>query len=165
MGPIKAPPLTQSAFAPYGDVIEVGAVPFIEINEGKCRRFTDLAGIDIIDGRAGLSLFAAEIRPLPHVCTLVERHPLGSQCFVPMNGSSYLVIVAPDQDGEPGPLEAFTAGPEQAVNIARNTWHGVLAPISGGGLFAVIDRIGEGLNLEEAELSLPVSVVSVQATP
>ena len=154
---MKARPITAAAFAPFGQVIEADGA-FRLINAGKCRRFTDLAALDIVDGRAGLSLFQAEIRPLPHVCDLMERHPQGSQCFVPMGGSDYLVIVAPDDGGAPGAPLAFLAAGHQAVNIARDTWHGVLAPVSGSGLFAVIDRIGAGPNLQEHVLAAPFEV-------
>lgn len=156
---LSAPPITADAFARFGQVIETATQDsFILINEGLCKRYSDLAGFEVEDGALGLSLFQAQIRPLPHACTLVERHPMGSQCFIPMGGSSYLVIVAPDDGGRPGPLQAFTAAPHQTVNIAKNTWHGVLAPISGTGLFAVLDRIGQGKNLEEVTLDSPVHV-------
>ncbi len=155
---IRAQPITASAFAPFGEVVESGCATPILINEGKCQRFTDLITLDIVDGTAGLSLFDAELRELPYACTLMERHPLGSQCFVPMQDSRFLVIVAPDADGVPGTPQAFVAGSGQCVNIARNTWHGVLCPISGSGLFAVIDRIGEGPNLQEVTLDHPVVV-------
>jgi ureidoglycolate lyase len=159
MKTLVAPPLTQGAFAPFGEVIETaGQDTHILINEGLCKRFTDLARFDVVGGAVGLSLFQAKLRPLPHICDLVERHPLGSQCFIPMGNSSYLVIVAPDAGGTPGALQAFTAGPDQIVNIGRNVWHGVLAPISGSGLFAVMDRIGGGVNLEEHPLEAGVSV-------
>ncbi|GAA0289083.1 ureidoglycolate lyase [Rhodovulum strictum] len=154
---LRAAPLTADAFAPFGEVIETSG-DFRLINEGACRRFTDLARLDIVDGRPGLSLFQAEIRSLPHDCTLLERHPLGSQCFIPMQGGRYLVIVAPDQGGTPGIARAFVAEGHQCVNIARNTWHGVLCPIAGSGLFAVIDRIGAGGNLEEHSLGRPIRV-------
>ena len=155
---IQAMPITAHAFAPYGTLIEPGNTPATPINEGLCQRFTDLADFDVIDGHLGLSLFDAELRPLPHRCDLLERHPLGSQCFLPLRNSSYLVIVADDLDGTPGAPLAFLAGPEHPVNIARNTWHGVLAPISGSGLFAVLDRIGPGQNLEEHRLEKPIFV-------
>ena len=153
-----AVPITSQAFAPFGEVIETGQTPFVLINEGKCHRYTDLASFDIVDGAVGLSFFQSELRELPYECTLLERHPLGSQCFVPMGDSAFLVIVAPDADGVPGQITAFVAAPHQAVNIARNTWHGVLAPISGSGLFAVLDRIGEGQNLQEHVLEEPVLI-------
>lgn len=154
---IKAIPITEPAFAPFGEVIEVGGEHKL-INEGLCKRFTDLASFDVEDGEIGLSLFQSELRSLPYACGLLERHPKGSQCFIPMGDSRYLVIVAPDDGGIPGQISAFLANSDQCVNIAKNTWHGVLAPISGTGLFAVMDRIGGGSNLEEHDLSEQVLV-------
>lgn len=150
--------LDPDTFAPFGDVIDTGGDPTVLINGGRCARYTDLARLDAVDGRIGLSLFHSEICPLPYRCDLLERHPFGSQCFVPMGGSAYLVAVAEDDNGTPGPVQAYLAAPHQAVNLARNVWHGVLAPISGSGLFAVIDRIGPGSNLEEYHLDAPVLI-------
>ena len=154
---LKATPISAQAFAPFGGLIETSGDHSL-INEGLCKRFTDLANIDVDEGEIGLSLFQSEIRPVPYKCGLLERHPQGSQCFIPMGGSDYLVIVAPDDDGQPGQPRPFLAKSDQVVNIAKNTWHGVLAPISGSGLFGVIDRIGPGANLEEFELPEPVMI-------
>ncbi|MFK7941848.1 MAG: ureidoglycolate lyase [Paracoccaceae bacterium] len=154
---LQTQPLTAEAFRPYGHVIETGG-EFKLINDGQCRRFHDLAGLEIVDGSPGISLFQSKIRALPYACDLLERHPLGSQAFLPMNGSDYLVIVAPDVSGEPGTALAFHARFDQGVNYARNTWHGVLAPISGGGLFGIVDRIGDGPNLEEHRLANPLII-------
>ncbi len=155
---ISARPITPAAFAPYGEVIETKDHDHILINEGLCKRFTDLAAFDIEDGHLGLSLFQSELRSLPYACTLMERHPKGSQCFIPQGDSSYLVIVARDDGGRPATPEVFLAAPHQSINIARNVWHGVLAPISGTGLFAVLDRIGAGTNLEEYTLAEPIEI-------
>lgn len=155
---LQARPITAAAFAPFGDVVEVGTVAPVSINAGLCDRFSDLASFDIEDGKLGLSLFQAQLRALPYTCDLLERHPLGSQCFVPMSAARFLVIVAPDENGRPGPPQAFVATNTHAINIARNTWHGVLAPIEGSGLFAVIDRIGDGTNLEEHWLEEPALI-------
>ncbi|GHB24370.1 ureidoglycolate lyase [Pseudovibrio japonicus] len=146
---IRIEELTNEAFSAFGELLEVGSKSPIMINEGRCERFSDLAGIEFIGGRAGVSLFQAELRRLPHILTMLERHPLGSQCFIPMDQSEYLVIVAEDEGGRPSTPRAFMARAPQSINIKRNVWHGVLTPISGSGLFAVVDRIGEGNNLEE----------------
>ena len=153
---MKAAPLTQDAFAPFGEVNTCSG-DFSLINAGQCKRYTDLASFDVIDGNIGLSLFHSELRQLPYTCDLLERHPLGSQCFIPMGDSDFLVIVAEDENGPVRP-KAFHARADQTVNIARNTWHGVLAPISGTGQFAVLDRIGEGANLEEVHLQEPLII-------
>ncbi|SFD09165.1 ureidoglycolate lyase [Tropicimonas isoalkanivorans] len=142
-------PLTDAAFAPFGDVLEATGEADKLINAGLCRRFHDRAKLDFGDGRAGISLFQAEPRSLPYNFNLVERHPEGSQAFVPMALVSFLVIAAPDENGTPGHPRAFLTRPGQAINFHRGTWHGVLTPLHAPGLFAVIDRIGGGANLEE----------------
>ena len=142
---ICAQPLTADAFAPFGDVLEVGGAARV-INAGLCNRYHDRARMDFSDGRAGISIFHAQCRALPYHFDLIERHPLGSQAFIPMSDDPFLVIVA--QGPQATPLAFLTNG-AQGINLHRGTWHGVLTPLSGSGLFAVIDRIGAGDNLEE----------------
>ena len=108
----------------------------------------------------GLSLFDATPRELPYELTMMERHPLGSQCFIPMAHVPFLVIVAQDVTGRPGHPQAFQTKPGQAINFHKNTWHGVLTPLHAPGLFAVLDRIGEGQNLEEFFFDTPYVVAS-----
>mgnify|MGYP001546090089 CR=1 FL=1 len=146
---IRIAPITRSAFAPFGDLIDTKGAPDKFINDGLCGRYHDRARIDVSDGRAGLSLFRSDLRPLPYRLAMVERHPWGSQAFIPMSMDPFLVIVAPDAGGTPGVPLAFRTDPGQAINFHRGTWHGVLTPLTGPGLFAVIDRIGPGANLEE----------------
>ena len=142
-------PLTPAGFAPFGDVLECSGAADLIINQGMCGRFHDRAKMDFAHGAAGISLFDAIPRSFPYTFDLVERHPLGSQAFIPMHQNPFLVIVAADQDGLPGTPLAFLTSPGQGINIHRNTWHGVLTPLSAPGLFAVIDRIGPEPNLEE----------------
>ncbi|SMO57968.1 ureidoglycolate lyase [Thalassovita litoralis] len=153
---IKTEPLTADAFAPFGDVLEASGTPDKIINQGFCGRFNDRAQMDFgPDGRAGLSIFKADPRRLPYVLDLVERHPDGSQAFIPMSMDEWLVIVASDLNGIPTGIRAFLAAPGQAINFHRNTWHGVLTPLHAPGLFAVVDRIGPTPNLQEHILKDP----------
>jgi ureidoglycolate lyase len=142
-------PMSADAFAPFGDLLEAKGTPDKIINQGLCGRFHDRARMDFSDGRAGISIFHAEKRDLPLKLDLVERHPDGSQAFVPMSHQPFLVVVAEDQNGTPQNIRAFLTEAGQAINIHRGVWHGVLTPLYDPGLFAVIDRIGEGPNLEE----------------
>jgi len=151
--------LTAEAFAPFGDVLECAGAPDKIINQGECGRYHDRADLDFSDGRAGISLFNANPRTLPLTLEMVERHPDGSQAFVPMTHQDYLVVVARDVNGAPGTPLAFRAAPGQAVNYHRGTWHGVLTPLHGPGLFAVIDRIGTGDNLQEFWFDTPYVIV------
>jgi len=146
---IKTEPLTAQAFAPYGDVMEAAGAPDKLINQGRCARFHDRARLDFSDGAAGISIFRGETEVLPLTLAMVERHPEGSQAFVPMSGDPFLVVVASDEGGIPVAPRAFVTDGAQAINFHRNTWHGVLTPLAAPGLFAVIDRIGTGANLQE----------------
>ena len=146
---IALQPLTAEAFAPFGDVLDTSGAPDRIINQGLCGRFHDRAALDFADGRAGISLFRAEPRQLPLTLDMVERHPDGSQAFLPMSEAPFLVVVAPDEGGTPGRPRAFLTQAGQGVNYHRGVWHGVLCPLSAPGLFAVVDRIGAGPNLEE----------------
>jgi ureidoglycolate lyase len=89
---------------------------------------------------------------------MVERHPDGSQAFIPMDGVPLLVVVADDDNGHPVRLKAFVSGAGQAVNLHRGTWHGVLTPLGKAGRYAVVDRIGDGPNLEEHWFDTPWTV-------
>jgi len=149
MQTIVIQPMTAAAFAPFGDLMECSGAAHKVINQGLCGRFHDRAQMDFADGRAGISLFRAEPRHLPLSLEMVERHPEGSQAFIPMSEHGFLVIVAPDDAGKPGQPLAFETAPGQAINFHRGTWHGVLTPLHAPGLFAVVDRIGDGGNLEE----------------
>jgi ureidoglycolate lyase len=109
------------------------------------------------EGRAGISVFDAEPRALPYTFDLIERHPEGSQAFIPMTAAPFLVIVATGPDDTP---RAFLTNGAQGINLHRGTWHGVLTPLSSPGLFAVVDRIGATPNLEEHRYTQPWTVLA-----
>ena len=155
---IHIEPLTVAAFAPFGDVLDVSGEPDKIINQGLCGRYHDRAVVDVPDGKAGISLFNAQARLLPLVLDMVERHPDGSQAFLPMSLTPFLVIVAPDENGKLGRPRAFLTTAGQGVNYHRGTWHGVLTPLHAPGLFAVVDRIGAGDNLQEHWFDTPFTV-------
>ncbi|SLN36932.1 Ureidoglycolate lyase [Roseivivax jejudonensis] len=157
---IRIEPLVAEAFAPFGDVLDAAGAPDKLINQGLCGRYHDRARIDVSDGRAGISIFDAVPRDLPLRLEMVERHPDGSQAFLPMSSEPFLVIVAPDEAGVPGVPRAFRTAPGQGVNYHRGVWHGVLTPLAAPGLFAVVDRIGAGANLEEHWFEEPYDIVT-----
>ncbi|MBW4962793.1 ureidoglycolate lyase [Sulfitobacter sp. CW3] len=158
---IKVEPLTPDGFAPFGDIVDASGSPDKMINGGLCGRHHDLATLDFgRDGRAGISVFNAQARSLPYTLDLLERHPDGSQAFIPMTAAPFLVIAAPDEDGVPGTPRAFLTGPYQGINFFRGTWHGVLTPLATPGIFAVIDRIGTTTNLDEFPLDSPYTVTT-----
>jgi ureidoglycolate lyase len=140
--------LTAEAFAPFGDVIEASErAHHRSINAGFAERYDELARIDTGSdgGHPVVSIFRARPRALPLRLTLMERHPLGSQAFVPLAPLRFLVVVAA---AGPAPgvddVRAFLAGAGQGVNLARGTWHHPLLALDAGGDFLVIDRGGPG---------------------
>ncbi len=169
MAPLRPRPLEASAFAPYGDVIEAGgAVCRYEINEGSTVRFHDLARIDPgAGGRAIVSIFRCRAGDeSPVRIRTMERHPLGSQAFVPLGGGSWLVVVAPPGDTvAPGAIEAFVARGDQGVNLAPGVWHHPLIPCGDERDFLVIDRDGEGANCDVIELATERLLAAVDSVP
>ena len=156
---ILTEPLTSDAFAPFGDVLSASGTPDRIINQGFCGRYHDRARLDFgPEARAGLSIFKAVPRAFPYTLDMVERHPDGSQAFIPMSADPFLVIVAPDEGDRPGRPRAFVTDGAQAINLHRGTWHGVLTPLHEPGLFAVVDRIGTTPNLEEHWFPEPYTI-------
>jgi ureidoglycolate lyase len=143
-------PLTTQAFAPFGDVIEAPGHSPIPINQGYAERFTDLAHVDVAaeGGKLNVSIVTARPRPLPIAIRLMERHPLGSQVFQPLQDRPWIVLVCRDPR-ESASYEAFAATGRQGINYARNVWHHPLLVLDDDSRFLVIDRQGPGNNLEE----------------
>jgi len=161
---LKAEPLTPEAFAPFGDVIQAeGHAPRL-INEGTCERFDDLAPVDVLDegGRPLISIFKAAPRPLPFEVRVMERHPLSSQAFYPLDGVPFLVVVAESDSGPGGVgrIRAFRAAGNQGVSYRRNTWHHALLAIGQTSRFLVVDRGGPGANCDETRID-PAVVVTL----
>lgn len=150
-------PLTRDAFAPFGQVIATEGADHFTINRGTTERFHDLAAIELegSGARPLVSIFRGTGLALPYRLDLMERHPLGSQAFMPLSPQPFLVTVAPDENGRPGTPRAFLAAPGQGINIARNIWHGTLTALDDNAEFLVIDRGGDGDNLEEYLFETP----------
>lgn len=156
-------PLTAQAFRPFGDVIAVDGRDHVEINEGMARRYHDLATVDVEaeGGRPLISIFRARPWFRPIRLRVMERHPLGSQAFVPMHGHPFLVVVAPPGPApSPAALSAFVTDGRQGVNYGRGVWHHPLLALDRITDFLVVDRGGDGHNLDEIDYRIhDVSVV------
>ncbi len=150
MHTISVAPLTTAAFSPFGELVEADAGALIAINQGFAARANDLAQVDVATGGGSInvSLFVAQPRPLPIDVKLMERHPLGSQLFFPLQDKPWLVLVCADPL-VPASYRAFIATGRQGVNYARNVWHHPLLVLEAGERFLVVDRKGPGNDLEE----------------
>ncbi|WP_210270265.1 ureidoglycolate lyase [Aureimonas sp. ME7] len=158
---LRAEPLSADAFRPFGEVIEPDNAAEIRlINNGTTTRFHDIAPVDVATGggHALVSIFRGKPFALPFRVEMLERHPLGSQAFMPLEGRPYLVVVAPDRDSRPGEPVAFLASGVQGVSYARGTWHHPLIALDERSDFLVVDRGGPGTNLQEFMLEVPILV-------
>lgn len=154
---LPAVALNAVAFAPFGQLIECDGHAAYQINEGSSRRFTDLAQLEIdAEGRLALSIFRAEARRSPFALTCLERHPLGSQAFMPLNGQAFLVVVAESRPDPahfaPESLHAFVSNGRQGINFSRGVWHHPLLALTAGD-FLVADRLGPGENCEAIDIA------------
>ncbi|HLA01412.1 MAG TPA: ureidoglycolate lyase [Aestuariivirga sp.] len=146
---LKPEPLTKASFAPFGDVIEIEGAQHFPINQGFAERFNDLARVDV--GEVNISIVTAKVRPKPIGLKLMERHPLGSQIFYPLQDRPWLVVVCVEpQDSKS--FRVFRATGRQGINYARNTWHFPLLVLEDGSRFLVVDRKGPGNNLQEVKI-------------
>ena len=154
MNTLRIERLTREAFAPFGDVIELDGARHFPINAGTTERFHDLANVDVSSqgGRPLINVFRAQPRTWPIDITMMERHPLGSQAFVPLSDTRYLIVVAPAGDLDGTRIRAFSTTGWQGVNYAKGVWHHPLLALERVSDFLVVDRGGEGHNCDEVSL-------------
>ncbi|PAJ75036.1 ureidoglycolate lyase [Pseudoalteromonas sp. NBT06-2] len=152
---IEAVPLVAAEFTEFGDVIEcVDSVKSFEINQGFTTRYHNLADVDVTDndGKAIINIFRSTPLALPIQIGMMERHPKGSQAFIPMGTNPYLVVVAPKGDLDLTKIRVFLATAEQGVNYHKGTWHHFCLALNEQSDFLVVDRGGKGDNCDEIAL-------------
>ena len=152
---LRPEPLTQAAFSPFGDVIELAGAEHFPINKGFTERYHDLAEVDVSNesGIPLISIFRGKSRPQPISLDLMERHPLGTQAFYPLQEQEWLIVVSSSQDPtDIDGLRAFRASGQQGVSYSRSVWHHPLLVLVPEQDFLIVDRGGPGNNLEEVQL-------------
>ncbi len=163
---LRPEPLTAEAFRPFGDVIEARDA-FELINSGTTQKFADLAQIDVgaNGGRPCISIYRATPYELPLTIKMLERHPLGTQLFMPLHGEPFLVVVAPRGDKiNPSTVQAFVTNGHQGINYHRGTWHHPLIALQGQSMFLIVDRRGRGSNCDEQFLDSTQPGLQLDAT-
>jgi len=152
---INPKPITKENFAKYGDVITTKDIKPLEINDGYAKRFDGIANLDtsIDGGETTICIFSALKRSFPMKIDMMEKHPLGSQAFIPMQETTFLVLVAP-KGGKPNidEIESFIVPPHIGVNYNPGIWHFPLISTKDMN-FLVVDRKGSGDNLVLEDLN------------
>lgn len=151
---LNAQPLTKDSFAPYGDVIEIEGAEHFGINLDTVERYHDLAKVQAdyaSGGRSVISLARVKVAcSLPHVFNLIERHPKGSQAFIPMFDSPvYTVVAVKCDDPKATDLRAFVTNGKQGFNYHTGVWHMPIMADEVGKMFVMVDRAGPGHNCDE----------------
>jgi len=156
---LSAQVLTASAFAPYGEVIECSGVTNVPMNDARFDRFDNLCSVDVgDDGELAVGIVRSCVKTsLPYRIEIMERHPLGTQAFIPLSRQSFVVVVAaPGPDFESGDLRAFHTNGGQGINYWRGTWHMPLIALGENESFLVIDRSGHQSNTDIRKIPSPV---------
>lgn len=146
---IKPIPITKENFAKYGDMISTKDIKPLEINNGYAKRYDGIANLNTSsdNGETTISIFSALKRSFPMKIDMMEKHPLGSQAFIPMKETTFLVFVAPKEEKlDLNKIEAFIIPPGIGVNYKPGTWHFPLISTEDMN-FLVVDRKGSGDNL------------------
>ena len=141
--------ITKESFSVFGDLISSENIDPIDINAGYAKRFDDLANINTLQNEGGtiVSIFSALKRSFPMKIDMMEKHPLGSQAFMPMIETTVLVFVAPAGDlPEISKIKSFIVPPKKGINYKPGVWHFPLISTEDTD-FLVIDRKGSGDNL------------------
>ena len=146
---INPKPITKENFSKFGDMITTADIKPIEINEGYAKRFDGIANLNTSkdNGETTICIFSALKRSFPMKIDMMEKHPLGSQAFIPMKQTTFLALVAPEGNKpDLNKIEAFIIPPEIGVNYNPGTWHFPLISTENMN-FLVVDRKGSGDNL------------------
>ena len=146
---IKPIPMTKENFSKFGDMISTENIKPIEINNGYANRFDDIAKIDTANnnGETTISIFSALKRSFPMKVDMMEKHPLGTQAFIPMKETTFLTLVAPEgKKLEMDKIESFVVPKGKGVNYKTGIWHFPLISTEDMD-FLVVDRKGPGENL------------------
>jgi ureidoglycolate lyase len=159
---LTAVPITPERFAPYGDVIHATSDMNSAMNDARFERFSDLADIDAEGRKASISIARCRIATsLPYRFDMVERHPLGTQAFIPLSHFRFFVVVGPAAESvEAEDLEAFVTNGNQGVNYHRGVWHMPMIALEDGQEFVIVDRGADGENCDEHFFSDPVTLLA-----
>jgi ureidoglycolate lyase len=104
-------------------------------------------------------------RELPLEIRTLERHPLGSQAFWPLQDRPYVVVVAPaGPEPDEAAVSAFLAAGHQAIQYHRGTWHHYQISLEADCDYLVLDREGPGDNCDEVRLAQPLVIMGSESS-
>lgn len=162
--PLTISPLNRETFRRFGDVLDASGAADAVANVGAARIYRERAVADFAaqGGSISFNVVRTSPRSLPIMIDRMERHPLGAQMFAPLGEADWLVVVAPVGTLDPNAIVAFRVQPGQAVNYRRGVWHSPLIALGRESDFLVIERAGEGANLDLEPLAAPFVITLLE---
>ena len=146
---IKPKKINKKNFSKYGQIIDTSKKTYFRINNGYAKRYDNLGKINTSTkkGKTVVSIFSAKKRLFPMKIDIMEKHPLGSQAFIPMKETSFFAFVAP-KGNRPNlrKIKSFIIPKQTGINLNPGIWHFPLISTKKMN-FLVIDRKGKGKNL------------------
>lgn len=157
---VHAEPLTPEAFQPFGEVIQTAGHTPVLINEGNTEKFADLARLFAGEGgRMAVHVYRSQAVLHPVTVRMLERHPLGSQAFIPLHPRPFPVLVAPARAiPDVSAIRLFLTDGSQGFNLRPGTWHHYQVSLGKVSDYLVIDRLGPGANCEEYQLQEAITL-------
>ena len=157
MNNIPIEKLDSNVFSRFGNIIDKkNASELRSINQGTTTRYHNISELDLEskNGNSGISIFSGIPRDLPVEIKIMEKHPIASQSFLPIQDYDWLIIVSEEKNELPdlNTLRCFQVNGDTGITYNKNIWHHPLL-VKKKQDFWVIDRINDkedtSINLEE----------------
>lgn len=152
---VRAQPLSQAEFAPFGFVMEA---PPTGMRTGPLPVIADARPT----AKVTATLIDLPAQHAPRAVAQIERHYHSSQFFLHLAGGRLSLVVFPAlPDGKPDTANAraFVAAPGQAFGYHPGTWHaGVAALGENAQVASLLSRDGTSSDVEEHLLSATIEV-------
>ncbi len=157
MNKIKIEELNPDNFLSFGDVIDKdNCFRKLSINQGTTIRYHDVSRLKLTEqtGAPAISIFSGSPRNFPIEIKIMEKHPIASQTFLPIQNFDWLIVVSKEKNELPDidTLRCFKVKGNIGITYNANVWHHPLL-VNKKQDFWIVDRIKDkeisSINLKE----------------
>jgi len=137
-------------FSEFGHVINKELTSEkISINQGTTIRHHNISDLELNNegGVPAISIFSGSPRNLPIEIKIMEKHPIASQSFLPIQNIDWLIVVSKDKNNMPDldTIRCFHIKGDVGITYNRNVWHHPLL-VREKQDFWIVDRINKNEN-------------------
>ena len=157
MNNISIEQLDINIFSRFGHIIQKkNALELRSINQGTTTRYHNISKLNLEsnNGNSSISVFSGSPRDLPIEIKIMEKHPIASQSFLPIQDYDWLIVVCEEKNELPdlNTLRCFHVDGDTGITYNQNVWHHPLL-VKKKQDFWIIDRINDQedsfINLKE----------------